>query len=382
MVICFAATVPILESGGVEVLVRELIRGLSGRFTVLLTSPDATEDITGGVLGHHLSGHLELKVAAPDCTDVLIPWLRDHQVDVCHFHSTGSFAWGAASWSRCVISKVSDAGIRCINTNHQALTPFDRNKVAYPLSRRLASFARKWPGKVRQLSNVEHEILVSRNDLRSSRRYFPLYRSRMSQIYHSRMDEATVAVPPTESGVILCLASVCFRKGQHVLAEAFSRIAAEHAGWKLRLVGRILEPACAEQIRQTADRAGVSDRILLPGPSDDPVGEITEAEIYVQPSLLEGLGLSLQEAMILGRPAIGSRTGGITELLTDGVSGTLVEPNDVVELAGALDAMIADPEGRCRMGAAASEEARVKGMTREAMCDAYGALYRIPQARG
>lgn len=377
MAICLAAPVRVLQSGGVEVLVCELASGLAEHCNLLLATCDDSQDIEASRIGPRLAGHLKIDPKHPGCADALIDWLTKNHADLCHFHSCGTFSWNATSWNGCVITRVAARGIPCFNTNHQAVTPFDADKTSSPLWRRLASFAKKWPGKSRQLSNVKAEILVSKNDRAATARFFPLQRRRMRTIYHSRLDLGSLPSVAQNSRVILCLASICFRKGQHILAEAFARIADQHPDWSLNLVGRTLEPGCAQRIQQIAETAGITDRIQMPGPTTQAFEEIANAGIYVQPSLLEGLGLSLQEAMILGRPAIGSRTGGIPELITHRKSGILVEPGSPSDMASALDELISNPMLRQSMGDAASEDLKQKGMNRQAMCQAYIHLYGI-----
>jgi glycosyltransferase involved in cell wall biosynthesis len=61
-----------------------------------------------------------------------------------------------------------------------------------------------------------------------------------------------------------------------------------------------------------------------------------EATVLVLPSRSEGLGRVIIEALCRGRPVVGSRVGGIADLLEDGVNGVLVEPGDTEALAEAL----------------------------------------------
>jgi glycosyltransferase involved in cell wall biosynthesis len=73
-------------------------------------------------------------------------------------------------------------------------------------------------------------------------------------------------------------------------------------------------------------------------------------DVLVQPSRADNLPLSILEAMASGLPVIGTRTGGIPELVIDGETGLLVEPERPEELAAALDSLAADPERRAELG--------------------------------
>jgi glycosyltransferase involved in cell wall biosynthesis len=73
-------------------------------------------------------------------------------------------------------------------------------------------------------------------------------------------------------------------------------------------------------------------------------------DVLVQPSRADNLPLSILEAMAAGLPVIGTRTGGIPELVIDGETGLLVEPERPEELAAALDSLATDPERRAELG--------------------------------
>ena len=242
----------------------------------------------------------------------------------------------------------------------------------------MLAFLIRWPGKARQLSSVQKEIHVSQHDLKIGRSLFPLHRAKFSQIYHSRLACPSAPEPSLrkESKIILSLATVAFRKGQHILAEAFARIAPEFPGWNLHLVGYHAGDGCVEQIRQIACDHQLQDRIDLPGSTSNPLELLKTAAIYVQPSLLEGLGLSLQEAMLHGCACIGSDTGGIPELINDPSVGMIFKTGDMSALAVVLRQMIRDEDLRRKLGEAAHASILSRGMTRQAMAAAYQALYQ------
>jgi glycosyltransferase involved in cell wall biosynthesis len=79
------------------------------------------------------------------------------------------------------------------------------------------------------------------------------------------------------------------------------------------------------------------------------------SDVFAFPSEFEALGLSLIEAAACGLPCVGTRTGGIVDVIEDGRTGLLVEPADVEGLAGALGGLLADPSRRAALGAAARE---------------------------
>jgi len=84
---------------------------------------------------------------------------------------------------------------------------------------------------------------------------------------------------------------------------------------------------------------------------------LAAADVFVFPSLYEAVGIALLEAMACARPVVASRTGGIPDVVEDGVSGMLTTPGDALGLARAIAALERDPERRRALGKAARARA-------------------------
>jgi len=97
-------------------------------------------------------------------------------------------------------------------------------------------------------------------------------------------------------------------------------------------------------------------------------------DVFLMPSLSEGLPVALLEAMAYGKAIIASAVGGITDVLTDGVNALLVPAADNAALVRAVAAMIDDPRRRTYLAANARE--RAERLNREDVCDRIDALYR------
>lgn len=369
---------PASQQGGLEVLVRTLIVDSHPDDEVFLVSEDPAKDLLEIPCCDRIAGHLRSPAGKlpKSWNDELIHWIRKNQIDICHFHLAGTYGWNVRSWSHCPITRVALAGIPTVVTNHQAQDFFDPSEPARPFWRRCAATATRWPGKARQLSNVHWEASVSLHDLKVSRRYFPLFGPKLIQLYHSRLDAEQPVSPAPASKTILNVATIAFRKGQHVLIEAFARVAEDFPDWKLSLVGYFGQKACVEQINRVIREGDLQDRVRLHGPDPEPNPFYQNCEIYVQPSLVEGLGLSLQEAMFQGRACIGSGTGGIPELINGPDTGVLYPVGDVTALAAALSRLMSDADLRNQLGKGARTSILKRGMTRQAMSASYRALYK------
>jgi glycosyltransferase involved in cell wall biosynthesis len=139
-------------------------------------------------------------------------------------------------------------------------------------------------------------------------------------------------------------------KAVDVLAEAWRDVASRLPEAELRIVGRGTMSAVAERL--VADSPSrVTWAHALPG--DAVAGALDAATVLVLPSRSEGLGRVVVEAFCRGRGVVGSRVGGIPDLVSDGVSGVLVAPEDAGALADALVRVLSDRALAGRLGDAA-----------------------------
>ena len=161
-------------------------------------------------------------------------------------------------------------------------------------------------------------------------------------------------------------------KGQGVLLGALPEILAAFPLAACALAGD--GPARAD-LESEAKRLGLGDRVLFLGHRRDVPAVLAALDLFVQPSLYEGFGLSLLEAMAAGLPIVASRVGGIPELLEDGRTGLLVPPQDPAALARAILRLLRDRDLAQRLSGAA----RLRALDRHSMAQAtesVDALYR------
>ena len=135
-----------------------------------------------------------------------------------------------------------------------------------------------------------------------------------------------------------------------------------------------------EPLRQLASELGVAERLHLLGLRDDIETVLASGDLFVQPSLSEGLPLAVLEAMAHELPVVASRVGGIPEAIVDGESGLLVPPANPDALAAALARVLEAPEHAAALGAAARARA-VGEFSVEQMAQRYQELYRRLRGR-
>jgi glycosyltransferase involved in cell wall biosynthesis len=141
-------------------------------------------------------------------------------------------------------------------------------------------------------------------------------------------------------------------KGIHHLVDAVSLIAEQFPWAQLLIIGKEEDGRYAASLREHVRAVGLESRVQFMGPQ--PQSELAiwmaKAFVLVLPSISEGLGRVIIEAMASGTPVIGSRVGGIPELIEDGARGFLVPPGDERALAEKLRWMLENPDAARAMG--------------------------------
>ena len=101
------------------------------------------------------------------------------------------------------------------------------------------------------------------------------------------------------------------------------------------------------------------DRFVFVGNQKDPIQWISAFDIGILCSESEGFPQAILEYMAVGLPVVAPAVGGISELVIEGETGFLVQPNDLAALAAAIRRLINDPELGRQMGKAGQKRARV-----------------------
>ena len=157
-----------------------------------------------------------------------------------------------------------------------------------------------------------------------------------------------------QTTVIGALGRLSVVKGYTYLVEAFSMVLSGGLDCRLMLVGEGPEK---KALREKAERLGVSDKVIIVPGGGELKRFFSVMDVFCMPSLNEGLGLALMEAMASGRSCVASRIGGLAELIDDGDNGLLVPPADPGALAGAIERVLGDRDMASGMAAAARKKA-------------------------
>lgn len=148
-------------------------------------------------------------------------------------------------------------------------------------------------------------------------------------------------------------------KGVDVLLRATRRALDEFPGLRVRVVGegplaarRSYEGDTDASLRALAGGLGLGDRVEFAGASDRPEDEFRRMDIFVMPSISEGMSNAVLEAMATGLPVLASASGGNREVIADGETGALFPVGDDRALAKGILALARDAVRRRRMGEA------------------------------
>jgi len=128
-------------------------------------------------------------------------------------------------------------------------------------------------------------------------------------------------------------------KGLEYFIKALPLVAREYNNAMFLLVGYGAEETSLKQI---AKDLKIEDKIVFFNPIKDSYKYLPVMDIFVMPSIQEGLGLSILEAQAQGIPVIASRVGGIPDIIEDNVTGILVESKNSGEIAAAILKLIKD----------------------------------------
>jgi glycosyltransferase involved in cell wall biosynthesis len=175
-----------------------------------------------------------------------------------------------------------------------------------------------------------------------------------------------IGVPP-DGPLLIAVGNLYPVKGHATLVRALAQL----PGARAAIAGRGEEES---SLRNLAGELGLSDRFHLLGLRDDVDTVFAAGDVFVQPSLSEGLPLAVLEAMAAGLPVVATRVGGIAEAVEDGCTGHLVPPADPERLAGALRLTLELPDRGAALGAAGRARAETE-FSVETMARRYRALY-------
>jgi glycosyltransferase involved in cell wall biosynthesis len=296
----------------------------------------------------------------PTCVGRLMQLFRRHSIDVVHSHEFTMGVYGSAA-ARLL-------GLPHVLTMHGGLT------VNKALRRRIAlRWAIRQSGNAVAVSSATGEEFAKDLGLRKTA-FTVVHNGVPAKPGNSERVRQEFECTEGET-VILAVGNLERNKNHRMLLEALVRLRDDGltVPWRLIIAaGRggeeqqyLLEYVRAQRLEQhvhiVMGRNDISDLQAL-------------ADVFVMPSLWEGLPMALLEAMVAGKAIVASATAGIPEAIVNGREGILVPPGDLDALAAGLRTLLTEPCRRRELGAAALARAH-RQFTVQVMADRYLAMY-------
>jgi len=160
-------------------------------------------------------------------------------------------------------------------------------------------------------------------------------------------------------------------KGAQVVIEAARGICEKFANVKFLIAG---EGSLRQKLEQEAEKFNLKDKCLFLGWREDVPEILAILDVLIQPSLNEAVGRIFIEAGASGVPVVATKVGGIPEIVLDGQTGILIEPNDAQGLAQAVISLLENEEERKRMGLNAKNRVNEK-FSAQSMVDSIAQIY-------
>lgn len=207
------------------------------------------------------------------------------------------------------------------------------------------------------LQQAVRVVFISKAMMADGLEAAPSLVERSEVIYIGVQFPETASEPPHNLS-FLGVGRIVTDKGFDIAVDAFARIYPEYRDASLTVVGDGTERS---RLMQRVRQYGLGDTVSFPGHLDqiELEREYAGSMVVVMPSRWrEGFGLVAVEAALRGRPVIGTRVGGLPEVVLHGKTGLLIEPDNAVSgLSNAMERMLCDPELVRSMGAAARQHA-------------------------
>jgi glycosyltransferase involved in cell wall biosynthesis len=180
---------------------------------------------------------------------------------------------------------------------------------------------------------------------------------------------AQIGIRPDQV-LLLTVGRLTIQKGHTVLLDAIAELAPRYPQAVFAFAGDGLQRA---KLEQKAMQLAIMDRVRFLGVRRDVDQLLLAADIFVQPSLWEGLSLAMLEALLAGLPVLATRVEGVMDVIVDGRDGLLVPPGDPTALAFALEKLLTDKDLRTRLAKQGKRRAETD-YSIDSMCKNYERL--------
>jgi glycosyltransferase involved in cell wall biosynthesis len=347
-----------VEMGGVEEHVRQIAAGLRARGAAVVVICPEINDIDPLALALDQAGvevrrlTLTWRTGFFGCLNrfsQLVRLFADRRVQVVHIHLTG---YQGGRWALLAARLARVPAVVCTIQ----IAPESAQRWQAQLERRVTSWFVDWFIAVSQvtrgrlvayLGQSATKTVVIPNAVELER-----YENVPSDARREVREQFGISADAPVIGVAARLSP---QKGLNYLIDALPAILARVANLHVLLVG---DGPLQASLQEQVDQLQLTDRVHFAGYRRDVPRYLSALDVFVLPSLFEGLPLSILEAMAAGLPVVATNVDGTPEAVEHDVTGKLVPPADPPALADAVLEILGEPGLAAQMGGAGRERAR------------------------
>ena len=161
----------------------------------------------------------------------------------------------------------------------------------------------------------------------------------------------------TEAIVFIDICRFVYQKNLPRLLDAFQGVVEFNPDAHLVLIGSTQNTEVYKEVCDRITELGITNQVHVVGTSLQVADWLAGSDIFVFPSLVEGMGIALAEAMSIGLPCISSNVGPIPEFIENRENGLLVDPKSKTEIASAICELLSNPAFSKQLGNAAKATA-------------------------
>jgi len=323
--------IPTLNFGGAERFVVDLVNN-SEKFDYSILVFKNEIPLAKEILKSDVKAHILEKKNLFGFVKDLKNKLKELQPDIVHTHLFGGDVYG-----RLAAHKLN---IPVVTTEHNFNT--GEGLVKNKIKKHFRNYSDKYIACSEGVKKYMQEVYKIKKDIQVIRYGIDL--ERFKNIKPLRVNKKIN---------FLLLGRLVEQKGYDIALKILAKL--KEYDWELTIVG---EGDQERVLKSLVEKLDIKNRVTFLPPTHDVPGIFDNVDVMLMPSRWEGLGIVIMEAMVAGRLVIGSRVGGIPELIKHGENGLLVEPGNVEAWIGQLSEVFEDEEKYYALGEKAKAYAK------------------------
>lgn len=266
---------------------------------------------------------------------------EEHQIDIVHVHYKNDLPIVALA------KKISSRSFKVVHTRQMEM-PGSKKDIYHQMI----------------YSQIDHLICVTDKLKKDVIERLPMLPEKISRLYYGvkkpvgdkKRAEEFFQQYPSERVKVAMFSRIEESKGQQRLLKAMSQLRNEGVEFQAYIFGHFMTKDYEAQIQKMVNDLNLSPFVYWGGFQKNPLELMPFFDILAMPSTQETFGLVLIEAMAAGVAVIGSNTGGVPEIIDDGISGYTFSPDDIDEFAVKLKELILNSNKRAQFVSVAQKK--------------------------